>query len=82
MEYRRNPSLLASAVVTELSVKVTSLRIDGSHLVAELAIDLDALNLVQVCEQCRQPMAGERSTKRFCSATCRKAAYRLKGGAG
>lgn len=59
-----------------LVTQITSLRIDGSRLVAELAIDLDALNLVQVCEQCRQPMEGERSTKRFCSATCRSAAHR------
>jgi hypothetical protein len=64
-------------VVTDLTgARITSLRTEGSHLVAEIAIDLDALNLVQVCEQCRQPMEGERSTKRFCSATCRKAAHR------
>lgn len=59
-----------------IEAQITGLRIAGPHLIAELAIDLDALNLVQVCEQCRQPMEGERSTKRFCSATCRKAAHR------
>lgn len=56
--------------------RITSLRTEGSHLIAEVTIDLDALNLVQVCAQCRQPMAGERSTKRFCSATCRSTAHR------
>lgn len=62
--------------MTEPLVTLTSLRIDGPHLVAEVTFDLAALHLVQVCEQCRQPMEGERSTKRFCSATCRKAAHR------
>jgi hypothetical protein len=62
--------------MTATPARIASLRIDGSHLVAELAIDLDALNLVQVCEQCRQPMEGERSTKRYCTATCRSAARR------
>jgi hypothetical protein len=38
--------------------------------------------VIRLCERCRQPMGAERSTKRFCTATCRKAAHRLKGGAG
>jgi hypothetical protein len=65
-----------------IEAQITGLRIDGSHLIAEVMFDLDALNLVQVCERCRKQLEGERSTKRFCSATCRKAAHRLKGGAG
>lgn len=32
----------------------------------------------RVCERCGEPMDSERSTKRFCSARCRVAAYRGK----
>jgi hypothetical protein len=63
-------------VTNQPITQITGLRIDGSHLVAELAIDLEALNLTQVCAHCRQPMGAERSTKRFCSGACRAAARR------